>query len=404
MAEFLSNCGTMRQRKFVVKAVGGVAVVLLLGYLFYFGGTDLIRGPRATATAAETKPAPEGWVPSRPDSLAPLVAEVKPAVVNISTTQAPRQQPRRGFRAPFRGQEPFEDFFERFFGGPMPQESRPQQSLGSGFIIDRDGYILTNNHVIENAGMIMVKLANEKEYEAKVVGRDPRTDLALIKINARGDLPVVRIGDSDSLQVGDWVLAIGNPFGLGQTVTAGIVSAKGRVIGQGPYDDFIQTDAAINPGNSGGPLFSTKGEVVGINTAIFSQSGGNIGIGFAVPINMAKSLVPQLKAKGRVSRGWLGVSIGPVTDEAAKELKLKDKKGALVAEVVERSPADRAGLQQGDLIVGFDGKDVASAPDLPRLVGSTPIGKEVIVRVIREGQSLDLKVTIREFREDATPS
>jgi serine protease Do len=286
----------------------------------------------------------------------------------------------------------------------MPQESRPQQSLGSGFIIDKDGYILTNNHVIENAGMIMVKLANEKEYEAKVVGRDPRTDLALIKINARGDLPVVRIGDSDSLQVGDWVLAIGNPFGLGQTVTAGIVSAKGRVIGQGPYDDFIQTDAAINPGNSGGPLFSTKGEVVGINTAIFSQSGGNIGIGFAVPINMAKSLVPQLKAKGRVSRGWLGVSIGPVTDEAAKELKLKDTKGALVMEVVERSPADRAGLQQGDVIVSFDGKDVAGAADLPRLVGSTPIGKEVSLRVIREARPLDVKVTIREFREDATPS
>jgi S1-C subfamily serine protease len=217
----------------LTKAVGGIAAVLLLGYLFYFGGSDVVQGPKATATAAETKPAPGAWVPSRPDSLAPLVAEVKPAVVNISTSQAPRQ-PRRGFRGPFRGQEPFEDFFERFFGGPMPQP-RPQQSLGSGFIIDR----------------------------------------------------------------------VGNPFGLGQTVTAGIVSAKGRVIGQGPYDDFIQTDAAINPGNSGGPLFNTRGEVVGINTAIFSQSGGNIGIGFAVPVNLAKSLVPQLKAKGRVSRGWL---------------------------------------------------------------------------------------------------
>ena len=393
----------MRQLNTAVKAVGGIAVVLLLGYLFSFGGTDLIRSLKATATAAETKPAPEGWIPSRPDTLAPLVEEVKPAVVNIGTTQAPRQ-PRRGFRAPFRGQEPFEDFFERFFGGPMPQESRPQQSLGSGFIIDKEGYILTNNHVLENAGTITVKLANEKEYEAKVVGRDPRTDLALIKINARGDLPVVRLGDSESLRVGDWVIAIGNPFGLGQTVTAGIVSAKGRVIGQGPYDDFIQTDAAINPGNSGGPLFDTKGEVVGINTAIFSQSGGNIGIGFAVPINMAKGLVPQLKAKGRVSRGWLGVSIGPVTDEAAKELKLKDKRGALVMDVVERSPADRAGFQQGDVIVSYDGKDVPGPADLPRLVASTPIGKEVSLRVIREGRSLDIKVTIREFREDATPS
>jgi serine protease Do len=387
----------------VIKAAGGIAVILLLGYLFYFGGTDLVRSQKAVATAAETKPAPEGWVPSRPDTLAPLVAEVKPAVVNISTTQAPRQ-PRRGFRAPFRGQEPFEDFFERFFGGPMPQESRPQQSLGSGFLIDKEGHILTNNHVLENAGTITVKLANEKEYEAKVVGRDPRTDLALIKINARADLPVVQLGDSDALRVGDWVIAIGNPFGLGQTVTAGIVSAKGRVIGQGPYDDFIQTDAAINPGNSGGPLFNTKGEVVGINTAIFSQSGGNIGIGFAVPVNMAKNLVPQLKAKGRVSRGWLGVSIGPVTDEAAKELKLKDKKGALVVEVVERSPADRAGFQQGDVIVSYDGKDVGGPADLPRLVASTSIGKDVSLRVIREGRSLDIKVTIREFREDATPS
>ncbi|MGE5849405.1 MAG: Do family serine endopeptidase, partial [Candidatus Methylomirabilota bacterium] len=383
----------------VTKAAGGIAVILLLGFFFYFGGTDLIRSPRATATAAETKPAPASWAPSRPDTLAPLVEEVKPAVVNISTTQAPRQ-PRRGFRAPFRGQEPFEDFFERFFGGPMPQESRPQQSLGSGFIIDKDGYILTNNHVLENAGTITVKLANEKEYEAKVVGRDPRTDLALIKINARGDLPVVRLGDSESLRVGDWVLAIGNPFGLGQTVTAGIVSAKGRVIGQGPYDDFIQTDAAINPGNSGGPLFDTKGEVVGINTAIFSQSGGNIGIGFAVPINMAKGLVPQLKAKGRVSRGWLGVSIAPVTDEAARELKLKDKKRALVMEVVERSPADGPGFQQGDVIVSYDGKDVEGPSDLPRLIASTPIGKEVGLRVIREGRSLDIKATIREFRED----
>ena len=395
----------MRQLSTITKAIGGVAVALLLGYLFYFGGTDLIRSPKATATAsaAETKPAPEGWVPSRPDSLAPTVAEVKPAVVNISTTQAVRQ-PRPGFRGPFRGQDPYEEFFGRFFGGPAPEAPRPQQSLGSGFIIDKDGYILTNNHVIENAGMIMVKLANEKEYEAKLVGRDPRTDLALIKINARGGLPVVRLGDSDALQVGDWVLAIGNPFGLGQTVTAGIVSAKGRVIGEGPYDDFIQTDAAINPGNSGGPLFNTKGEVVGINTAIFSQSGGNIGIGFAVPVNMAKGLLPQLKAKGRVSRGWLGVSIGPVTDEVAKELKLTDKKGALVMEVVEKSPADRAGLQQGDLIVGFDGKDVGSAQDLPRLVGNTPIGKEVILRVIREGRPLDIKVTIREFREDTMPS
>jgi serine protease Do len=385
------------------KALGGIAAILLVGYLFYFGGADLIRSSRAAATAAETKPAPNAWAPSRPDTLAPLVTEIKPSVVNISTTQAVRQ-PRRDFRGPSQGREAFEEFFERFFDGPVPQESQPQQSLGSGFIIDKEGYILTNNHVVEKAGMIMVKLADEKEYQAKVVGRDPRTDLALIKISARGDLPVVRLGDSDALQVGDWVLAIGNPFGLGQTVTAGIVSAKGRVIGQGPYDDFIQTDAAINPGNSGGPLFNTKGEVVGINTAIFSQTGGSVGIGFAVPVNLAKGVVPELKAKGRVSRGWLGVSIAPVTDEAAKELKLKDKKGALVMEVAERGPADRAGLRPGDVIVNFDGKKVAGAQELPRLVATVAIGKMVGIGLLREGRRLDLTVTIREFREEATPS
>jgi serine protease Do len=388
----------------VWKVLGGIAILVLAGTLIYQSDTDLFRIQGPHANAGETKPPSKAWVPSRPDSLAPLVAEVKPAVVNISTKQATRQ-PRRGLRSPFRGQDPFEEFFERFFGGPLPQP-RPLQSLGSGFLIDKEGHILTNNHVIENAGSITVKLAdnNEKEYEAKVVGRDPRTDLALIKISGRNDLPAVKLGDSDSLQVGDWVIAIGNPFGLGQTVTAGIVSAKGRVIGQGPYDDFIQTDAAINPGNSGGPLFNTQGEVVGINTAIFSQSGGNIGISFAVPVNLAKGLVPQLKAKGRVIRGWLGVSIGPVTEEAAKELRLKDRRGALVLEVVERSPADRAGIQQGDVIVGFDGKDVTSSSDLPRLVGNTPIGKEVSVKLIREGRSRELKVTIREFREESTPS
>ncbi len=396
----------MRRFGTTIKALGGSAAVLLAGYLLYSGGAALSAGPRPltlVATAMETKPAAKAGAPSRPDTLAPLVTEVKPAVFNISTTQAVRQ-PRRGFRGPAQEREAFEEFFERFFGAPIPQESRPQQSLGSGFIIDRDGYILTNNHVVEKADMIMVKLADEEEYEAKVVGRDPRTDLALIKINARGELPVVRLGDSEALQVGDWVLAIGNPFGLGQTVTAGIVSAKGRVIGQGPYDDFIQTDAAINPGNSGGPLFNINGEVVGINTAIFSQSGGSVGIGFAVPVNLAKRLVPELKTTGRVRRGWLGVSIARITEEAAKALKLKNRKGAVVVEVAERGPADRAGLQSGDVVVSFDGKDVADAQDLPRIVGSTPIGKEVSLGTIREGRRRDVKVTIREFRDQALTS
>ena len=231
--------------------------------------------------------------------------------------------------------------FERYFGQPRKQK---QRSLGSGFIIDADGLILTNNHVVENADEIVVQTATDKEYKAKVVGRDPKTDLAVIKIEPNGEkLTPVKLGDSDKLRVGDWIFAIGNPFGLSNTVTAGIVSAKGRFIGQGSYDDFIQTDAAINPGNSGGPLVNLKGEVVGINSAIFSRSGGNIGIGFAIPINLAKELLPQLQEKGKVTRGWLGVYIQKVTPEIAESLKLESSHGALVADVMDDTPAARGG-------------------------------------------------------------
>jgi len=346
-------------------------------------------GFAARRAAAEAVGATAGFVE--------LVDRVKPAVVNISTSRTVRTpgNPFQHFFGPFRG-SPF---------GDIPDRERKQRSLGSGFIIDAAGHIITNNHVVAGAEEIRVKLADGRELPVQVVGRDSKTDIALLKMAAAvKDLQTLPLGDSDDVKVGEWVIAIGNPFGLALTVTQGIVSATGRVIGAGPYDDFIQTDAAINPGNSGGPLFNTAGEVVGINTAIFSQSGGNIGIGFAVPVNMVKNLLPQLKAKGPVSRGWLGVSIGPVSDEMAKQLKLNDKKGALVVEVIERSPADRAGIQSGDVVVAFDGKEVAGSTELPRLVGNTAIGKEVTVRVIRESRPVDLKVTIREFREDATPS
>ena len=250
--------------------------------------------------------------------------------------------------------------------------------------MSRDGYILTNNHVVEEADQIKVKLCNGKEYEGKVVGRDPKTDLALLKIEGASDLHPLKLGNSEDLKVGSWVVAVGSPFGLEQTVTAGIVSAKGRVIGSGPYDNFIQTDASINPGNSGGPLINMKGEVVGINTAIIAEGQG---IGFAIPINMAKEIAPQLQDKGHVTRGWLGVSIQEMTPELAKSLGLKEKKGALVAQVVPGSPAEKAGIEQGDVILEFDGKEVSDSKDLPRIVASTPVGKIVTVKMSREGKS-----------------
>ena len=323
---------------------------------------------------------------SRLDSFAPMVEVVKPAVVNISTTQAVRG----------RGPDPLREFLERHFGEGLPPEE-PRRSLGSGFIIEPDGYVLTNNHVIENAQTIMVRLSDEEEHPARVVGRDVRTDLALLKISGPGKLAAARLGDSDGLRVGDWVVAIGNSFGLEHTVTAGIVSAKGRVIGAGPYDDFIQTDAAINPGNSGGPLFNARGEVVGINSAIFSRSGGSIGIGFAIPINLAKELIPQLKSKGRVSRGWIGVSAAAVTPEMAKSLGATARRGALVGEVVPGGPAARAGVQAGDVIVGFQGKPLRRADELPRLAARSAVGSEVELTHLRGGKELTVKFRLGEL-------
>src|SRR3989338_8062747 len=316
------------------------------------GYIDRKKGNQPDEWVAESSKAVASGVSEIPvgSSFVDIVKEEKPAVVNINTTQMVKHQQKKGFRGPtpfpFGEEDPFKDFFDRFFGETPPQDI-PRQSLGSGFIIDKDGYILTNNHVIERADKIKVTMGNGKEYDAKVIGIDQKTDIALIKIDSKEELPIVRIGDSDTLEVGEWVVAIGNPFGVGQSVTAGIVSAKGRVIGAGPYDDFIQTDASINPGNSGGPLFNLQGEVVGINAAIVSPSGASAGIGFAIPLHIAKSLVPQLISQGKVSRGWLGVAIQELTPELAESYGLKLAHGALLANIEPGSPADTAGLRPG---------------------------------------------------------
>jgi serine protease Do len=336
-----------------------------------------------------------GPVPITSETFAKLAEKMKPAVVNISTTMVMKGSTLMQFHAPFGEQDPFREFWEKFFGGEMPREYRTK-SLGSGFIVNNEGYIITNDHVIRHAEKIVVTLQNKKDYQAKVVGSDEKTDLALIKIDAQEVLPVAPLGDSDRLRVGDWVVAIGNPFGLAETVTAGIVSAKGRVIGAGPYDDFIQTDASINPGNSGGPLFNIYGEVVGINTAIVATGQG---IGFAIPVNLAKEVVSQLKEKGKVVRGWLGVAIQRVTPDLAKSFGLKEAAGALVSKVFEDTPAARAGLKQGDIILSFDGKKIEDSSELPRVVASTPVGKEVNIQLFRNGKTISVQAKIAEMEE-----
>jgi serine protease Do len=337
-----------------------------------------------------------------PDTFADLVDKLSPAVVNISTTQkqvAGRRTVPEGFPQLPPG-SPFEEFFKDFF--ERQQRNGPPRSimsLGSGFVVDPKGYVVTNHHVIDEADEVKVILNDNSEHPAKVVGRDPKTDLAVVKIETNRPLTAARWGDSDQLRVGDWVLAIGNPFGLGGSVTAGIVSARGRNIRAGPYDDFIQTDASINKGNSGGPLFDTQGMVVGVATAIFSQSGGSIGIGFAVPSALAKPVVAQLIQFGRTKRGWLGVKIQTVTDEIAESLGLDKGRGALVAGVSEGSPAAKANIEPGDVIVSFDGKAVNNMNQLPRLVAETPIGKEVPIEVWRKGRTLPMRVAVGELEE-----
>ncbi|GIR77752.1 MAG: serine protease [Alphaproteobacteria bacterium] len=333
----------------------------------------------------------------RPDSFADLAEKLSPAVVNISTTMVVNGN-NRPQMPQFPEGSPFEDFFKEFQDRGEP--SRRAQSLGSGFIIDAAGIVVTNNHVIENADEISVILANDESFKAKVIGRDAKTDIAVLQIDP-GDskLTAVSFGNSDGLRVGDWVMAIGNPFGLGGTVTAGIVSARGRDIGSGPYDDFIQTDASINRGNSGGPLFNLDGEVIGINTAIFSQTGGSVGIGFAISANLATQVVGQLQDYGRTRRGWLGVFIQEVTEDIADSLGLDSAKGALIASVTEAGPADEAGLQAGDVITRFNGKDVVKSRDLPRIVAETPVETTVDVEVVRGGERKTLSVTLGELEQ-----
>jgi serine protease Do len=323
-----------------------------------------------------------------PESFAEVARIAKPSVVNIFSMRVARPQGPSGMPG-----DPFEEFFRHFFREAPPQR---QQSLGSGFIVSKDGYIVTNAHVVQRAEQIRVKLPNRDEYDAELVGMDEKTDVALIKISPRRELSIARLGDSDTLEVGDWVVAIGNPFGLAATVTAGIVSAKGRVIGAGPYDDFIQTDASINPGNSGGPLLDTHGAVVGINSAIVSRSGGSIGIGFAIPINTAKRIIDELRDRGRVVRGWLGVSVQDVTPALAQSFGLDHPRGALVVEIDPAGPGADAGIERGDIITEYNGVAIEESHQLPTLVANTAVGKAVGLRVLRDGRERSLTVRVVE--------
>ena len=403
-----------------MRTLRGALIALGIGIAIGAGATTQLgcRG-EAPEPAAESKDKPivlqapvdqartrEGVPVNVVPDFAALARELSPVVVNISTRSQPKRpqgrEPGGPPQGPFGEGDPreFWEPFERFFGPmPRPRQFR-QRSLGSGFILDTVGHIITNNHVIEGADEVLVKLDNNKEYPATVVGKDAKTDIAVLKIEGAPDLHHAVLGDSDGLQVGEWVMAIGNPFGLDHTVTAGIVSAKGRFIGAGNYDDYIQTDAAINPGNSGGPLLNLRGEVVGINSAIFSRTGGNIGIGFAIPVNLAKDLIPQLKEKGHVTRGWLGVLIQRVTPEIAESLGLEETRGALVADVVDDGPAEAAGIEVGDVIVAFDGETVDESNDLPLMVARTPVGKQVELRILRDQEEKVLEVTIAELEDE----
>ena len=357
--------------------------------------------------AAIAAPPPEGY--------ADLVEKVSPSVVMVTTTQKVSDQQVAGLDQMFPPGSPFEEFFKRF-GNPQqgPQgHPEPMHALGSGFINDPSGYIVTNYHVIDGADSIKVRFGEDSDaqsYDAKVIGSDKETDLALLKIDTKKKLPAVPFGDSDKLRVGDTVLAVGNPFGLGGTVTAGIVSALGRgrdmmnrEIGPSDYVDFIQTDAAINKGNSGGPLFDVKGEVVGVNSAIYSPNGGSVGVGFAIPSNIVKSVVAQLKTDGSVKRGWLGVSIQNVTPDIAEASGLKDTKGAIIADVSSNGPS--AGkLKSGDIILKFDGKEVPSSDALPRIVASTPQSKTVPVEIMRDGKRMTVSVTVGKRTDEQVAS
>jgi serine protease Do len=366
------------RRAWAVPLAALALVATLVGVGIEFGHTAdgrPIWSERTTEPPPVTTSAPN-WVQ--------IARDLKPAVVNIDTRRA---SPRNPAMPPE---------MERYMG---PRSPRMQRGVGSGFIINADGHIVTNNHVVDGASEIKVTLADGRELPGRVLGRDPKTDLALLKVDATG-LPVIPLGDSSRLEVGEPVMAIGNPFGLEQTVTTGIVSAMARFIGEGPYDDFIQTDASINPGNSGGPLISARGQAVGINSAIFSRSGGSDGIGFSIPINLAKSVVTQLVESGKVTRGFLGVTVQRLTPDLAKSFGLTGAGGALVADVTAGSPAAAAGLKRGDVIVEFDGRPVARMDELPRAVAATPVGRKIPITVVRDGKRVTLDATITRLAEE----
>ena len=374
--------------------LGAVATASLAAGMILASRLNLTAPTQAAAereAPVATRTAPAS-TPMAGFNFANIAEEEKKFVVNINSTKTFKRRLPQLPRGP-RGQMPYggeEDFFNHFFG-QMPDRDLKQQSLGSGFIVDKEGYILTNNHVVDGADGIRVTLLDGRSYDAEVKGRDPKTDIALIKIKPENGLPAATLGDSDALLVGEWVIAIGNPFGFGHTVTAGIVSAKDRTIGAGPYDSFIQTDASINPGNSGGPLLNARGEVVEINSAIIASGQG---IGFAIPINMARSVMEQLREKGSVTRGWLGVQIQALTPELRESMKLSGEGGALIAGVVKGDPAAKAGLKAGDVILEFDGRAVRSDRDLVSIVGNTPIGRKAAVRLLRDGKSLTLEIKV----------
>ena len=369
-------------------AVGGVTT----GFSLTKGAQPQIWTEQsATSPAAPTVQAPD-WVK--------IGRDLKPAVVNVSAKRT--ESAVSEMQGPSGEETPFDRYFKDYFGSRPKRHAR---AMGSGFIINPNGYIVTNNHVVDGATQITVKLSDGRELPGKVVGRDSKTDIALLKVEATG-LTVIPLGDSSASQVGEPVMAIGNPFGLEQTVTTGIVSATGRAIGAGPYDDFIQTDASINPGNSGGPLINARGQAIGINTAIFSQSGGSVGIGFAIPMSLAKNVVTQLADSGKVTRGWLGVGIQPVTPELAKSFGRTETTGVLVSSVTEGSPAERAGIKTGDIITDYDGRKVERASDLPRAVAGTPVGRDVKLNVVRDGKPVTLtaRVEALDAKEAAADS
>ena len=371
-------------RKF--KTAFALFILLLLPLSYGIGTSGFFSAD--SAFALSTKANPVGT-----NLIVEIAKKQNPAVVFI--TSKTKFQPAKG-----NGRQ----FAPPFKGGPFTPPPLPGNGTGTGFIIDHEGYILTNNHVVKGADNIKVTLQNEKEYEARLVGSDPKTDIALIKIVKKNgehiSFPFISMGNSEKVEVGEWVVAIGNPFGLSHTVTTGVISAKGRNIGSGPYDEFIQTDASINPGNSGGPLLNMDGDVIGINTAIFSGSGGNVGIGFALPINMAKAILGDLKEKGKVTRGWLGVMIQRITPELQESFKLKNASGALVSDLVPNGPADLGGMKRGDVITRFDGVEIASMETLPKQVASIKPGKSVKVEVIREGKSRILDIKIEPMKEE----